>query len=123
MANVVLPKVRLFVPCMSLDIGPGKPVTIHSPLHTIRMPPGISEKYVVDAIWFYVVLTDGVGAFRLSVEMRNDEDVVLQKGKPALHQFRGGGQLEAHEVPVSMSPVPFPRPGMYEFRLLANHVH
>ncbi len=64
MANVVLPKVRMSIPCLAVDLEPGMPVTIHSPLHTIRMAPGVSEKYLLDGMWFYVVLTDGDGTFK-----------------------------------------------------------
>src|SRR5688572_14368473 len=93
MANVVLPKVRMFIPCMNIDIGPHTSCTIHSPLHTIRMPPGITAKYKIDAISFYIVLTDGVGAFRLRVELHGDEQTVLKRTDSVLCQFKGGSQL------------------------------
>ncbi len=123
MANVVLPKVRMFIPCVGVDLEPGRPRTIHSPLHTIRMLPGVSKNYLVDALWFYVVLTDGVGTFRLSVEMRGAEDIVVATSKPLAIVFPGGQQLEAQELRICIERVPFARPGIYEFRLVANHAH
>ena len=121
MANVVLPKVRMFIPCVGVDLDPKRPVVIYSPLHTIRMAPGIKEKYLLDEMWFYVVLTDAVGAFRLSVELFGTEDVVLRKSKPENVTFVGGTQLNAKELRLPMKSVPFPHAGLYEFRLLANH--
>ena len=123
MANVVLPRVRMFIPCLGIDLEPGVVRTIHSPLHTIRMLPGVNQNYLVDELWFYVVLTDGVGTFRLSVEMRGDEDTVVKRSEPRTLVFAGGQQLEVNELPLRMAPVPFRRPGIYEFRLVANHAH
>jgi hypothetical protein len=123
MANVVLPKVRMFIPCLAVDLEAGKPVTIHSPLHTIRMAPGVTEKYVIDEIWFYVVLTDGVGTFRLSVDLYGMEEIVLGKSEPEQVTFSGGAQLGVEELRVPMESVPFARPGLYEFKLIANHAH
>jgi hypothetical protein len=114
MANVVLPKVRMFVPCLGISLDPSALRTIYGPLHTIRMPPGIDKNYEVEELWFYVVLTDGVGTFRLSVEMRSVEDIVLAASQPRPVTLVGGLQLES---------APFPRPGVYEFRLIANHAH
>jgi hypothetical protein len=122
-ANVVLPKVRMFVPCIAVRLQRGKAVTIRSPLHTIRMPSGVTDKYLLDEAWFYTVLTDGVGRFRLSVELRDMDDIILQKSEPQELVFSGGDQLNVKEVGVCMTSVPFPRPGLYEFKLIANHAH
>jgi hypothetical protein len=123
MASVVLPKVRMFIPCLAVELGSGKPVTIRNPLHTIRMAPGVTAKYILDEMWFYIVLTDGVGTFRLSVELHGMDDIVLSKTEPELVTFVGGSQLIVRELRIPMKSVPLARPGLYEFRLLANHAH
>ncbi|HZZ82009.1 MAG TPA: hypothetical protein VFE62_26150 [Gemmataceae bacterium] len=123
MASVVLPKVRMFIPCLSVTLEAGKPVTIHSPLHTIRMPLGVTEKYLLDELFFYVVLTDAVGAFRLTVEMRSVDDIVLQRSESEQVKFVGGAKLKVKELGIRMISVPFGRPGLFEFRLFANHAH
>jgi hypothetical protein len=110
----------MFIPCLGVDI---EPATIHDPLHTIQMPAGVNEQFLLDEIWFYVVLTDGVGSFRLSVELHAEEDIILKTSKPQTYIFKGGAQLNVLELPLRMTLVPFPRPGVYEFRLVANHVH
>jgi hypothetical protein len=123
MANVVLPKVRMFVPCLGISLDPSALRTIYGPLHTIRMPPGIDKNYEVEELWFYVVLTDGVGTFRLSVEMRSVEDIVLAASQPRPVTLVGGEQLNAKDLGLQLESAPFPRPGVYEFRLIANHAH
>jgi hypothetical protein len=123
MANVVLPRVRMFIPCLGLDLEPGLARTIYGPLHTIRMPPGIDKNYEVDEIWFYVVLTDAVETFRLKVEMVGDAGNVLARSEPQLATFSGGNQLNAREFGFQLCSIPFPSAGLYEFRLVANHAH
>jgi hypothetical protein len=123
MANVVLPKVRMFIPCLAIDLEADKPVTVYSPLHTIRMAPGVTEKYLLNEMWFYIVLTDAVGTFRLTVELYDMEEIVLRKSKPEQVAFVGGAQLNLKEMRVQMKAAPFARPGLYEFRLIANHAH
>src|SRR5438552_3962831 len=110
MANVVLPKVRMFIPCLGVNLEPGIVRTIYGPLHTIRMPPGVDKNYLLDEIGFYVVLTDGVGTFRLRVEMRGDDEIVLKRTKPVLCVFKGGTQLDATEIAITMKLVPILRP-------------
>jgi hypothetical protein len=122
-ANVVLPKVRMFIPCLGVGQEPGSGVTIHTPLHTVRLPAGVIGNVLLTDLWFYVVLTDGVGKFRLSVEVRGTDDIIL--GKSELHQvtFVGGDQLSVKEISLYLMSLPLARPGLYEFRLVANHVH
>ena len=73
-------------------------------------------------IWLYAQLTDGVGDFNLSVELRNhDTGVQLGRSRPEPWEFVGGDQLTVHEVVFKMTNVPFPKPGLYVFMLKANH--
>lgn len=123
MANVVLPKVRMFIPCMNVVLEPGTIRTIYGPLHTIRMPPGVSENYLLDEICFYIVLTDGVGTFRLRVEMRGADGIVLKRSDPVLCRFKGGMQLNSIELAITIKSAPIVRAGLYEFHLIANHAH
>jgi hypothetical protein len=121
MANVILPSVKMFIPCLDLDVKPV--VVIYSPVHTIRMPPGVTVDYLLDEIWFYVALTDAVGRFRLSVEMLGEEEIILARSEIQTSRFSGGMQLREMIFGFSIATVPLPRPGLYEFRLVANHTH
>jgi hypothetical protein len=119
MANIVLPKVRLFVPCLSIVLEHGKPRTITDPLHTIRMAPG-ENRY---DLWCYAQLTDGVGQFRLAVAVYNEEGIIVGKSTPQMYDFLTGSQLIVRESKILLQNVPFARPGIYVFALLANHAH
>ena len=123
MANVVLPKVRMFIPCLGIEPAQGPVHTIRSTLHTIRMPTGLAENYLIDEIWFLALLTDGVGTFRLSVDLYGEMGFVVTKSKVQTMTFHGGAQLTVREVRFRIGSVPFAFPGLFEFRLVANHAH
>jgi hypothetical protein len=72
-------------------------------------------------IWFYVQLTDGVGTFRLLVELQNEEGIIVGKTLPYRVDFPGGSQLAVHEVKFVLEQAPFANPGVYVFKLIANH--
>jgi len=118
MAMVVKPIVRLFFPCEDavLDMEDGA-WTLRNPLHTVSLPPGVTG---VGEIWLYAQLTEGVGTFNLSVEMRNEEGIRIGKRSPPSNRNFPGGVAVVEEV-FHLVNVPFPRPGLYEFVLLANH--
>ncbi|MBX9627317.1 MAG: hypothetical protein K2X82_26175 [Gemmataceae bacterium] len=123
MADRVKPVVRLFFPCDDavIDLADGKWM-LKNPWHTVGMPPGVREKFGQRLIWLYAQLTDGVGEFDLTVELRNyDTGERLGRSKPERWDFAGGDQLTVHEVVFKMENVPFPTPGLYVFQLMANH--
>ncbi len=121
MPNLVLPKVRLFVPCLNLALEPGGARTIFNPLHTVRMPLGVSKFYRLDELWFYSQLTDGVGKFYLCVELHNEDGIIVGRSAQQEYNFKGGGQLNVKELKIQMRAVPFAYPGMYDFKLVATH--
>jgi hypothetical protein len=117
-ARVVKPIVRLFFPCedATLDLE-DESWTLKNPLHTISLPPGATG---VKELWLYAQLTEGVGTFNLSVEMRTEEGIRIGKGSPPSSRSFPGGVAVVEEV-FHLVNVPFARPGLYEFVLLANH--
>ena len=123
MANRVLPRVRLFFPCDSaiLDLADDKWV-LKNPWHAVALPAGAGFPFRVVEIALYAQLTDGVGEFQLSVQLRHTESqTILGKSLPTPREFVGGGQLAVVEEVFLLSGVPFPRADLYEFNLLANH--
>lgn len=68
-------------------------------------------------------MTDGLGAFSLGVVAQAfDGSVVLGRSEPVSVTFAADGRLDFAEVRLVMTRVPFPRPGLYLFRLLAGGV-
>lgn len=126
MADRVFPIVRLLFPCQQADHQPDQSqVLILNPLAVSSLPAGMTFPYDVTALWVYAQVTDGVGRFDLSVELRRvyDDDtpaeVVTTSGADTRH-FPGGGQLAVEDVVVRLTDVPLDGPGLYEFRMLAD---
>jgi hypothetical protein len=122
MANRVLPSVRLFFPCDSATLDPSdNKWVLRNPRHTVSVPSGVAFPVRVKEIYLYAQLTDGVGAFQLSVQLRRaGSDVILGRSPPSpTIEFVGG--LQVVEEVFHLIKIPFPRADLYEFKLLANH--
>jgi len=119
-ADVVKPVVRLFFPCDEavLDLADGKWM-LKNPWHTVAMPPGVAGDFVQQEIWLYAQLTGGLGTFYLSVHLHDEDGTRIVKSQPFARDFPGG--LIAVEEVFHLIDIPFDRPGLYEFKLLANH--
>ena len=122
MANRVLPVVRLFFACDSAvqDLADEK-WSLKNPWHTVQMPLGVTKKFGQEVIWLYAQLTGGVGDFNMTVEL-DDFDTDTRIGEPSQPEPWAfvGGQLPAVELVFRMDRVPFPKPGLYVFKLNAN---
>ena len=120
MAVLVKPIVRLFFACDEavLDMEDEK-WTLKNPWHTVAMPQGVAEDFCQEEIWFYAQLTEGVGTFNLSVELRDEAGLRVGRSKPSIREFPGG-MVMVEEV-FQLTKMEFARPGLYEFVLLANH--
>lgn len=126
MADRVFPTVRLLFPCQQADHNRNENrVLILNPLSVTGNPPGEPFPLDVGTIWVYAQVTDGVGRFALSVEMRRvyDDETpaeVISTSGAEVRDFPGGGQLNVEDVAFQMTDVPIDAPGLYEFRLLAD---
>ncbi len=120
MADVVKPIARLFFACDEavFDLADGK-WTLKNPWHTVGMPPGVTKDFRQEEIWLYAQFTSGVGSFYLSVHLLDDAGLVIGRSPPVLWELSGGNQV--FEEVFQMTRVPFARPGIYEFKLMANH--
>jgi hypothetical protein len=125
MADRVLPIVPLMFPCEQAQHDPqAGEVIVVNPWATVALPPGASFPFDVDELWVVAQLTDGVGTFRLLVEMRQRHDDgterVVGRSDWTTLTFPGGGQLGVYDAVFRMTEVPFDEPGLYEFRVLAD---
>jgi len=111
------------LPCESaaFDLAAGVWVLTH-PLHTVTPGPGKSFPFLLDEIWLYTQLTDAIGAFALSVQLRMPQTgAIVGRSAPILRSFPTN-RMDVVEEVFHLSKVPFRRPGLYEFHVLANHV-
>jgi hypothetical protein len=123
MADRVLPIVTLVFPCQQAQLESGD-VIILNPWASVALPDGVSFPIDLEELWIFAQLTDGVGTFKVSVEMRRrfDDGTVQAVGDSPLItlSFPGGGQLGVQDAIFRMTNVPFDDPGLYEFILMAD---
>jgi hypothetical protein len=119
-----LPVVRMLVACQDVvvDLADGSWV-IRRPYHTVWMPPGVTKNFGQRELWVYAQLSDGLGEFSLGVEFvpfdpSRPSPLVLGRSEPERRHFVD--RLEVHEVAFRLRNVAIPKPGQYEFRLLAG---
>ena len=123
MANRVAPKVRLLFACDDAEqLSDGRWV-LTNPWAVLDFPPGVA-RLDEPKLWFYMQLAEGVGEFELSLQMRYFEADgtwrTIGRGKnPTRMDFKGAEQLRVFERALSLANVPFEKPGIYEFRLVA----
>lgn len=121
MANGQIPYLLQFLPCESavLDLAVNAWV-LTRPLHTVTLPPGTGFPFRLDDVWLYAQLTDAIGTYNLSVQLRMPQtQVILGRTVPTPRKFPAN-RMDVVEEVFQLTNVPFPRPGLYEFCLLAN---
>lgn len=122
MADRVLPVVKLFFPCDEATYDPSdEKWVVRHPYFTARMPEGVTENFGALEVWLYAKITDAVGDFALVVEMYNEAGGRIARSAPVARHFPGGGQLDESDEVFVLRRVPFRKPGIYRFKLLANH--
>jgi hypothetical protein len=124
MANHLLPVGKLFFPCEEAVFDTDAAAyRILGPMHTIVMPPGVTEKFESDAFSCYTQLSDAIGAFRFTVQiLPGDVDVVIYETAPIPMTFSSRSRLGVFDLAFRLHRVRFRSPGLYRVRLLAHHV-
>jgi hypothetical protein len=127
MARVVMPSVRLFFPCEQAvlefdDDGEDGRWVLTRPLHSATLPADVTENFMQHEIWFYAQLIGGIGKFKMSVALSTEDGYWLRKSETEAVDFLRADHLAVYEAVFRMTDIVFPRPGFYEFKLLANHV-
>lgn len=127
MAARVVPTLRLAVLCEDIEFdGSGRPALLAFPVHTLRFPPGVGTHYQPPAPKLYLQLQGGVGTFYVWAALREEGEVIELYRSP--RPFELVFTTDAHrflprEVVLDLDGVRFPRPGVYEVIVRANHVN
>ena len=120
----VLPTARISVVCRAAVPNADGSWTLHEPLSTITPNRGGKKGYRLPSVWVYSQLSDGDGVFNLSVEMWTRDTGSLFEKAPVVRsdvtRQTFPHRLTVVEYGVEFTEVPFPRPGLYEFRVLAD---
>ncbi len=122
MARRIPPVARLFFPCDEADWSSKLNAWVLThPRHTAALPPGATFPFRATRLWLYAQLTGGVGAFNLSVQFSDyASGVILGRTRPEYRTYPGGQQWRIAEEVFEVTNLPFPRPEVYVFHLMAN---
>ncbi|MDA1195293.1 MAG: hypothetical protein O2894_08915 [Planctomycetota bacterium] len=115
--NTPLPVVKAFLVCDQIiqDAQTGKIslIGLFQDLRADRFPA------THPSLWIYTSLTNARGAYTFEIQLVDvANSTVLGKGTPPTIQIPG--PLETAEMCAQLGNLQLPRPGTYEFQLLAN---
>jgi hypothetical protein len=125
MSDRVVPVLRLAVLCEDVvNDADGQPFALNVPVHTLAWPAGGGGRFRPPTLRLYLQLSDGVGTFYLSAELRNEAGTVqYQLRPPAEVTFPGTAHRSVPlEIVVGLNDLEFPNPGLYELHVKCNHL-
>lgn len=124
MAARVVPTLRLAVLCEEVIYDrDGNPFGLNVPVHTVTLPDGAAGPYLPPTLALYLQLSDGVGAFYVTTEVRSEGGSVVYRSKPPVEVVFPGTTHRAvpQEVVLDLHGLAFPGPGAYELLVFCNH--
>jgi hypothetical protein len=115
-----IPVVRHFIACERIEHSPGsRNVGLYNLIHAIRPASDAIYPLIRRNLCLYVLLTDGSGRLPFQVRlMFIEEEETEIYTTPPLSRDLGSNPLAVMGWPLVLRNVPFPQPGLYEFRLL-----
>ena len=114
MGTNVLPIVRLLFACdaASLDLADDKWV-LKNPWSVVMLPEGATFPFRADEFSVYTQLSDGLGEFELSVELRHVQEDEIRRtvgwSKSVSAKFQRGGEMLPLESVFRFKNPAFPR--------------
>jgi hypothetical protein len=124
------PIVRQFVLCERATFNADRTYTLHNPLVDVVIEPGQSFPLAHPELWLFAQLTGSYGRQEFRVQLVDvtdpsqppavvfrSPDRVIQLGPPP-----GPYRLRSRGWAMKFTRVPLPRPGRYEFWLLADGI-
>lgn len=114
-----IPVVRHFIACERIERSPdGRQCSLVNVIHAIQPLPGVPYPRIHPELGLFVQMSDGRGthSFQLELVYLAEEEVVIH-ATPPVERDLGPDPLMVHGWPLRLRNVPFPHPGVYEFRL------
>ena len=91
MAARVVPTLRLAVLCEEVVYDrDGNPFGLNVPVHTVALPDGSAGPYRPPPLALYLQLSDGVGTFYVTTEVRSEGGNVVYRSKPPVEVVFAG---------------------------------
>jgi hypothetical protein len=117
-----IPVVRHLIACERIERSADKrQYSLVNVIHAIRPSPGAPYPRIHPELCLFVQLTDGRGkhTFQLQLVLLDEDETVLHT-TPPVERDLGPDPLVVHGWPLTLRNILFPRPGVYEFRLLCD---
>ena len=126
MAASVFPVVKLLFACDTAFADPmDAKWVLKNPWSVVMLPPGATFPFRAEDFRVYAHLTDGLGEFEVSVQLRHlrDDDTFRTTGSRQDRNtvvFSRRGQSVLIDVVFEFKNAPFREAGRYEFCVVAN---
>jgi hypothetical protein len=117
-----IPVVRHFIACERIERSPDRrQCSLVNVIHAIQPLPGAPYPRIHPELCLFVQMTDGQGrhSFQLQLVFLDEDETVIHT-TPPIERDLGPDPLVIHGWPLTLRNVPFPRPGVYEFRLMCD---
>jgi hypothetical protein len=114
--------VRHFIACERIERSPDRrQCSLVNVIHAIQPLPGAPFPRIHPELCLFVQMTDGQGthSFQLQLVFLDEDETVIHT-TPPVERDLGPDPLVVHGWPLTLRNVPFPRPGVYEFRLMCD---
>jgi hypothetical protein len=118
----IAPLVRRVIVCRKVEVtnpGPSQEYVIRGVITSVRPRTGITFPYREKDLWVFIQYSDGAGTHNPTLELvrmkLESEEVIATWRLPPIHMTAGRFAVlsRAHRL----KSVPFPEPGVYEFRV------
>ena len=122
MADRVLPRVELLFRCKEVVYDPetGCYTIIQPGSSTLQMPTGQVENAVLENMWVFAHVVDGVGEIQFHVEVRYTANLVVARSASFGHRFTVETRTLTKQMAFCLPTVPLKRPGAYRICLMAG---
>lgn len=119
------PILELAVLCQDVETdADGRPYNLLGPVYALRWPPDAEELFLPwPTLKLYLRLRDPAGTFYIHAALRHEGgDAMIYDTAPLELRFGPTPPPLPYEFDLELDELTFPRPGVYEVVLYANHV-
>jgi hypothetical protein len=119
---MLTPRIRLFFICAHCEIDEqSNTITLVNPVFELRLPKDVQFPFIVGSLYAYANLSEGLGSFRLHVEVSDEEGRLITKSKPFRVDYTVANRKEGDEYVFAIPEFKIEKPGVYTVGLYQNY--
>ena len=119
---MLLPSVRLFFSCAGGNVNEETDtITLVNPIFELHLPQGAQFPFVIRSLFTYINLSGGLGAFRVHVEVSDEEGRLLTKTKPIPVEHKPDNRKSGSDYVVEIPEFKIKKPGVFTVSLFHNY--